>query len=197
MTNDHVKQLKEQGVFDTFKWMHQMSFKSGHPVNYHTLGWVRADESQPGHIHFDELQSDFGQGTIRQLEQLKASGRMNPEEADKKSGDLKKIIKIFSGPFKNINHALFGAAHEIARKQEVTSTSMDKIEDQAKQSGMSGAMNLPGHMQFTYKQLPEDAGYNIKDKKSVMPNSQSREAELQHRKLIKSLEFLNYLKGLI
>lgn len=192
MTNDHIKQLKDEGLWDTFKKMHAMSVRSGHPVRNHTLGWARIDESHPEHWHVDEIQSDLGQGTVRQIERAKEQGQMGSAEADKYTDHLKKMIKIFSGSFKNINHAIFGAVHQLGRQKGIKSTSMDKLEDQASQSGMRDKA-LPGHMQHTYKQLPEDHGYTEAPKKEVMPNTKAEEPTVNARKLIKSLEQLKDL----
>jgi hypothetical protein len=187
MTNDHVKQLKDQGLWDDFKELHDHSFRSGHPVKKHSIGWARVDESHDGHAHIDEIQSDFGQGTIRQLEATKQQGHDMPQD---KIDNYKKIMNIFKGPFKSINHMIMGGVHQALRQKGTTSTSMDTVEDQAKQSGMNTDRTLPGHMQHTYKQLPKELGYEDKPKKEAMPNTQSEENTVQYRKLVKSLEIL-------
>lgn len=220
MTGDHMRQIKEQGLFDMFKKMHKMSFSSGHPVDMHTLGWARVDHSQPDHWHIDEIQSDFGQNTIREIEKLKKKNEQEKKNdnpfgsipLDTAMDHLKKITKIFSGPFKSINHAIHAAVHHVARKEGITSTSMDKVEDQANQSGMDTRTKiqaqpntehedpnalfkpLPGHMLNTYKDQPEKDGYGIKPKKDVMPKTIAPEPEVQFRKLVKSHE---RLRGLI
>lgn len=205
MTDDHIRQLKEQNLFPTFKKMHESSHYSGHPVREHSLGWARIDDSQPGHWHIDEVQSDFGQGTIRQIESLEGEDPSQARQVEERFGmpmdaitdSLKKMIKIFSGPFKNVNHAIQAAVHQTARQNDITSTSVDKVEDQAVQSGMKnadgsrpwrpdGGRPLPGHMINTYKQIPEEMGYEEKPKKDVMPDSVSNETHVQHRKLTKS-----------
>lgn len=193
MTNDHIKKIKEEGLWDTFKKIHEMSHSSGHPVRYHTLGWARIDDSHPDHWHIDEIQSDIGQGTIRQIENAKSSGQMAPEEANKYTEAMKKMINIFSGPFKNINHAIFGAVHQAAREKGVKSTSMDKLEDQAKQSGMDTGVELPGHMKHTYDQMPKSYGYTEAPKKDVMPDTEAPESHVQVRKLTKSMVRLKQL----
>lgn len=207
MTNDHVRQLKEQGLFDTFKKMHSMSFSSGHPVDHHSLGWARVDDSHPDHWHIDEIQSDFGQNTIRQVEQMKRQqdeqGGRGRDPSHKPFGNvpletvidhLKKINKVFAGGFKNINHAIHAAVHAVGRKKGIKSTSMDKVEDQAEQSGMSSKRDLPGHMINTYQDQPAKDGYTIKPKKSAMPNTDASEEEVQYRKLVKSIQ---KLRGLV
>jgi hypothetical protein len=261
LTDSMAKELKDKGLWDTFRFIHNATQRSGHPVQEHSIGWSRIDHSHPDHYHIDEIQSDLGQGTIREIEKYKESGDMTPEDADKKSSDLKQIIKILSGKHKDINHAISSAVHEVGRKNDIKTTSYDMLNDQAEQSGMEteakvnpldvhkwyesdktdpdvtgeykhkaitawakkhGVENdreagaklitsqideaskkpsqefwessqiklpvpLPGHMISNYKDTPEKLGYKPADKKSVMPNSNSNESQVQLRKLVKSL----------
>ena len=83
-----------------FEEIHKMSASSYHPVRPHTLGWARLDLSQPEHAHIDEIQSDLGQGAIRQLERAAAEGSMNESDVKEKVNGIKRIIKICSGQFK-------------------------------------------------------------------------------------------------
>lgn len=217
ITNEQVKHLKDAGLYDTFRKVHDMSFRSGHPVEKHTLGWSRIDTSHPGHLHVDEVQSDLGQGTIRQILAAKEKGQMKADEADKYVKDLKEINKYLAGGHKTINHAILSAVHQTARERgvpsvkmsndqydenspktdkvpaqaNIASTSMDLINDQAKQSGQQtheGAKDLPVHMQQTYEEFPKAMGYQAKPKKEVMPETKAPEAEVNYRKLTKSLE---------
>lgn len=173
LTDNHIQALKDQGLYDTFREVHKMSFRSGHPVRKHSLGWARIDSSHDGHLHIDEIQSDLGQGTIRQIEQAKEKGQMSAEEANKYTDHLKKIIKVLSGQFKDINHAIAGAVHQNARlslpefKKELTegkqsdikSLSYDNVEDQATQSGLhtSKSVNTDLLTSFYNKDLSPDS----------------------------------------
>jgi hypothetical protein len=192
MTNDHIKQLKGQGLYEMFAKMFETSKASGHPVDHHSLGWARIDDSQPGHWHVDEIQSDFGQNTMRQLSQAEEQGA-DPTEIQKYKEGLKKIIKVFSGPFKSVNHAILAATHVVARNKDISSTSMDMPLDQARMSGMGTDRAFPGHFQHTYIQLPKDMKYGKKLKDEVMPQHESQETEVQYRKLVKSLKFMREL----
>ena len=146
LTNKHIEDLKAQGLWGTFKKLQEKNFRSGHPVKQHSLGWTRIDDSQPGHAHIDEVQSDLGQGSIRDIEQRQADGEMEPAQAAAEIGKVKQMIKVLSGSFKDINHAIAAAAHqtlreglhdpEVARVTPVQTTSYDNIEDQASQSGL-------------------------------------------------------------
>lgn len=41
LTSEHVKRLKDAGVWNTFRKFHDATMQSGHPVTPSTLGWVR------------------------------------------------------------------------------------------------------------------------------------------------------------
>ena len=257
MTNAHVNAIKEAGLWDVFSDVHKASYRSGHPVRKHSLGWARIDDHKPGHWHIDEIQSDLGQGSIRMVEVAKEKGQISPEKAEKYINGIKSLVKIFSGSFKNINHAIHAAVHQAGREKGITTTSMDDLYDQAKQSNMQahaivkeddlnhfydgntnedsyehGAMKkwaqlnnvlnnrdmgiekfkeqlpqgyshinmevpLPGFMNQTYKQIPEDYGYKPANKKEVMPETQSPEETVQFRKLVKSLKRIHELVTLL
>ena len=172
LTNKHVEDLKSQGLWPIFQKIHDSSYRSGHPVRKHSLGWARLDVSQPGHAHIDEIQSDLGQGSIRQIEQYAQNGRMDRAQANEYIDGIKKIIKTLSGQFKNINHAIGAAVHQTFRVHpdqlkgpdeetlgQVGSTSYDKLKDQAKQSGMKAEVNIsPDHLKGFYnKETNEDS----------------------------------------
>src|SRR5690606_26694512 len=107
LTNEHVQKLRDMGLWDTFRKIHNMSKRSGHPVDIHTLGWARIDDSHPDHWHIDEIQSDIGRGTIQAIESAARSGQMSEQDATKYKGELKTMIKVLAGQHKNINHAIF------------------------------------------------------------------------------------------
>lgn len=74
MTPEIKKKLKDALVWDDFQKLHEMSFRSGHPVTNKTLGWVRYSMDAGGNAHIDEIQSDLGQSTARQLERMEREG---------------------------------------------------------------------------------------------------------------------------
>jgi hypothetical protein len=194
LTNDHVKKLKDAGVYELFKELHHDSFRSGHPVRPHTLGWARIDDSQPGHYHIDEIQSDYGTGTIRKLERYRDEGKLNEEDFNKYKNGIESINNILKGDFKNINHAIAGAAHQVAREKGITSTSYDMPNDQSKQSGLSSKKSLPGHFINTYIQTPKAMNYEQDyPKEKAMPEHKSEYNTVQYRKLTKSLNMLKFL----
>ena len=194
ITNDHIKQMKDQGIYDVFKKMQDLSKRSGHPVRGHTLGWARVDQSAGDHWHIDEIQSDLSTGTIRYLEKQQKNGQMSEADATSMKNGVGKMMKIFKGPYKSINHAISGAVHQIARDKGVKSTSFDMPKDQAAQSHMNTNKKLPGHMMETYSQIPKGLKYEQDyPKKNVMPDHNSDYETVQFRKLTKSLAFVVYL----
>ena len=264
LTNKHIDDLNREGLLDVFKRVHAAGFASGHPVRKHSLGWARLDVSQPGHAHVDEVQSDLWQNSIHQIEKYAKSGQISRETANEHIGAIKKINKILSGQFKNINQAVTAAVHQVLRVhpkelkspdgedlQPIKTTSFDMPEDQAIQSGMTTKVNVtpkmvknfydgslrsdswehralngwaaqnkvldnpeigidkfkemhggkgayldvptPGFFKEKYQQLPESMGYKPVEKKTVMPDNQSPESQVQYRKLVKSLTKLQNL----
>jgi hypothetical protein len=256
LTNKHVQDMKDAGLWNVFQDIHKASYRSGHPVRKHSLGWARLDMSHSGHAHIDEIQSDLGQGSIRMVEKAVESGSIDRAKGDEYVNGIKGIVKMLSGQFKNINQVIAAAVHQTFREKEIKdhdgsqkdpikSTSYDKIDDQATQSGMTTKARVsdetlknfynnnlyteshdysavkhwvkknnvennpeigmekfkeqfpdlsttlevpvPGFFQETYKQMPESMGYKDMNKKEAMPDTEAPEAELQYRKLVKSL----------
>lgn len=89
MTPEIEKKLKDALVWDDFQKLHKMSYGSGHPVDEKTLGWVRYSMGPEGGAHIDEIQSDLGQHTARQLEHLEREGvtQRDVEEVRQHAGD--------------------------------------------------------------------------------------------------------------
>jgi hypothetical protein len=190
LTDDMAKQLNDQGLFESFNDIYDMSNRSGHPTRPHSLGWARIDASQPGHWHIDEIQSDFGQGTIGKIRDWQQRGQISSENAEKYIDHIKKIGKICSPGHKTINRAIFSTVHQLAREAGIKSTSMDLVKDQSVQSNMDQGKDYPVHMKDTYEELPPSVGYTEGNKKDVMPEHKSQWNGAQTRKLVKSLEAL-------
>ena len=81
LTNEHVKKLKEAGVYDKFRRMHDASFSSGHPVKHNTIGWVRYTGDRKNGYFIDEVQSDFGQSFAKQAAALAEEQGQDPAMA--------------------------------------------------------------------------------------------------------------------
>jgi hypothetical protein len=88
------------------------------------------------------------------------------------------------------------AVHGWAMKNEVHDTPELGRDTWKEQFGTNNAtldIPVPGFMQHTYKQLPEDVGYTDSPKKEAMPNTNAAEETVQFRKLTKSLSRLQLL----
>lgn len=82
LTNDHIRRMKEAGVYGTFREMYRASNNSGHPVGPGGIGWVRWT-GRPGEgIHIDEVQSDFGQSFVKQAKQQAREQGQDEAEAE-------------------------------------------------------------------------------------------------------------------
>ena len=97
-----IKELKNEGVWDTYQNMYDESHMSGHPVGENGIGWVRYTKGEDG-IHIDEVQSDFGQGfarDIKRAQEMAAQGNQAAKELVKKY-PTDTVDKINNIVFKN------------------------------------------------------------------------------------------------
>lgn len=175
-TQDHVNQMREAGVFDTFKNINSDSKQSGHPVRGHTLGWVRYnmhDGEVPGGIHVDEIQSDFGSHLVKQVkaqaQAAKESGQISHEQANQAIERAES--RYPHAHLQKINEILFGGKHpsEViheAFKQHMRDKghhdqhiSMFQAKPKSVISGQDTGKALPVHMQETYGDQPKKMGY--------------------------------------
>ena len=165
--------MKEQGVFKTFKDMHDASYSSGHPgAKGNGLGWARYTHKPDG-IHIDEIQSDFGQSFAKQaqnqLQAKVANGDMTQKEADEHAARFKqrwpddhydKIKNIvFNG--KHANEVIHEAFKQHLRDsgQDGKNIHMWTSKGKAPLSGMSENEENPVWMKSTYDQTPKKMGY--------------------------------------
>lgn len=187
VTSDHIRQMKQAGVYDAFKKLSQYSEDSGHPSDAgHTLGWVRyehhlnpADQekaplfpqdiqeraehdtvhSKPEAIHVDEIQSDMGPNLIAKL-------RENPERAKSLGVDPDHIEKVHKIVFGNHHpsEVLMEAFRQHHRDQGRADIPIHILDAKTK-APISGQdvddpkKPLPAHMQFTYTQMPKKMGF--------------------------------------
>src|SRR5690606_23419544 len=43
LTDEHIKQIKDKGLYPTFRKIFESSKYSSHPIRPHTIGWARID----------------------------------------------------------------------------------------------------------------------------------------------------------
>lgn len=66
LTNDHIQQMKDAGVYDTYrKWLGETG---GHPIGPHSVGWIRYTGDHDNGLFVDEVQTDLGRSPGDQLE---------------------------------------------------------------------------------------------------------------------------------
>ena len=115
ITPEIKAELKNAGVLDDFRKLYNISKKSGHPVGPDTLGWVRYTNGTDG-VHIDEIQSDFGQHLVKQIEDTEKENKVDlglkPENIEKVNQILFKgmhpshlIHEAFSQALRNKGHA--------------------------------------------------------------------------------------------
>lgn len=122
LSTDQVRKLKEAGVYETFRRMHEASNRSGHPVGLAGLGWVRWTGDEKG-VHIDEVQSDLGQSFVKQAAAQAAAQGQDAEEAAKRAEKdypeehYQKIRDIVFGG-KHPSEVLQEAFHEWLRQEK-------------------------------------------------------------------------------
>lgn len=194
ITKDHIKKMKDAGVFDTFKKFHKSSFTPSHPTIPKTgVGWVRYTSDHDG-TFIDEIQSDFGQNHPKiQIAKARRAGysterldALKKELEEKYPSDhLEKIHDIlFGGKDPNqVIHESFlqhlrdkansGSIHKIGTPVQIWSP-----ESKAKISLAHSIENegIPAHMMRTYEQQPISMGY--KDSHYGQLATQNRETNM-------------------
>jgi len=164
MTKDHIKKMKDAGVFDTFNKLHNISFSSGHPVRKQTVGWVRYTGGPEG-IQVDEVQSDLGSQLGKQARlQAQAQGQ-NPDEAEAEVNHqlppehLKTIQNIlFAG--KHPSEVLHESFRQHLRDKGLANAPLHVHDVQTKMplAQQESKKEAPAHMKFGYSQFPEKMG---------------------------------------
>lgn len=197
LTDDHVRKMKQAGVYNTFLSMMEVSEQSSHPVQPGaTLGWVRwtgtpmlpviaktpapagdwaqKHQAKAG-IHVDEIQSDFGQNWIKMARAQAEEAGEDADEAERQAAakwpeDHQKAISgiLFGG--RHPNEVIGEAFMEHCRSQgwHETPIHIHDVSTKAPLSGMEETKKLPGHMQFTYRDLPKKLGMKA-DKYGKLP----------------------------
>jgi len=174
ITNDHVQQMKDAGIYGTFNNVIKTSKHSGHPAESGTIGWVRSTEGSDGH-HIDEIQSDFAsdlETTLRrQIKAAKEAGTLDDAgaaDALKKGKDkyptehLQQIRKILfgSGKAETMLHEAFHQYHREHNSEEIgKKIHMNSADIKSKLAGMSDDRQKPAWMQRIYEQTPKKLGY--------------------------------------
>lgn len=182
-TKDKMDQLREAGVYDTFKKLFDASHHGGHPVGPHTVGWIRYTGNPCDGIYIDEIQSDFAQkfskvidaqGKEHAEKEAKERGLSGPEAERYISARRKEINERGAQEFPDdhhfkINKILFGDApaqeHILeAFRQHLRDTGkhnakiqMPGVKTKMMNNGQDISRPPPKHMVLTYEKIPQDS----------------------------------------
>ena len=165
LTNDHIKQMKDSGVYKTFKKLNEVSEESAHPVTPSTIGWVRFTGNKKGGYQIDEVQSDFGSEIHSVAAAQAQDAGHSPEDAaadmerQYPKAHLDKIKQIvFNG--KHPSEVLHEAFHQHLRNRDVHGApiAVHHVKTKMPLAGQDTDKPAPAHMQVGYKQIPEKMG---------------------------------------
>jgi hypothetical protein len=115
VSTDHIKKMHEAGVLDSF-WKRQ-KISETHPINTHTVGWVRYTGRlpipayhDPGSIFIDEIQSDHAVPYVKQIES--ETRREYPDDPAAVAYAVDRAQKHLPLEHqKKINEIIFGSVH--------------------------------------------------------------------------------------
>jgi hypothetical protein len=169
ITDDHVKKLKDAGLWDDFQQMSE-KLPELHPQTPLSLGWVRftnhkedVHNQKVGNVFVDEFQSDL----LKPLRKL-------PPEKQKKMSDI-----LFNGG--HPSDLLHEAFQEYGRQQGWTGIKyrMHSVDSKKKISLEDHNGEVPVHFKVTYEEMPkkmhaDPAKYGEKDFSESETHSQIR-----------------------
>jgi hypothetical protein len=201
VTSDHVRQMKEAGVYNTYRKMNQKSMSSSHPATQTTVGWVRYTGHPKHGIFIDEVQSDFGQSFLRQylhqVEQRRARGEnvgdaeINDFAREYPDDHFNMINKIVFGG-KHSNEALHEAFQQYLRDRGHSNSrvSIHSVESKAKISLGRPEDTAPGHFQVTYRDVPQKRLGWDPSKYGTMPtqNNQKMQGQATWEGMVRKFE---------
>lgn len=137
---------KDPEAFDVFAKINEAAQRSGHPTNANTIGWVRADFTDPKRPMIDELQSDFGSAA---RDYLKEHGG---ETGEQKAKHLDKIINIQ----KNWREVMLNAVKKIAKDNGADALFTHSPESK---SAHTGASKVHSVYKDSYEKIPRQLGF--------------------------------------
>lgn len=143
-SNKSIEPLKnDPELYDTFKKIQNVSKRSGHPTNNHTIAWARVDTSNPKHWFIDEVQSDFGKTVTRYLKE---------NNAEDKARHVQKI----SDYHKNWREVLTNHIIKEAKKHNIEKISTHSPESKAAHTGSYSVHTV---YKDSYQKIPRKMGF--------------------------------------
>lgn len=192
VSNEQVKQMKEAGVFGTFRKL-QAYIGGHHPITPATVGWVRfSGDPETGSVHVDEVQSDHRQ-TMADMARAHHLQYNNRDEAGAQRAWEEKNEQYPHAHQKKISEIIFGKAqphevlleafHEYLRGKGMPATMIHfpGLHFRGALSGLDGfprgwskenpehkppvTGKPPVHYVETYEKMPKRMGYNLEGAK--------------------------------
>lgn len=176
-----VAYKSDPNMLGLYKMIQKAGYRSGHPVNPQSIGWSRVDTSNPDHWFIDEVQSDYGSGLSRELDQLQKTGRS--EELENHGIDpaqakptLNKLVDIIQG----WDRALVNNIIETAKKHGVKKISMHSGESKTLVNKGKQA-EVTNKYDKLYNKMPQEMGFK-EDLYDNVPSG-SKETPLKGQKV--------------
>jgi hypothetical protein len=155
-------ELKRQGLYGGFQKLLDMSKNSGHPVGDKTIGWVRYSHAHKPHETFiDEIQSDLGQSTVRQLRDMARDNPNKEQELGDLSNDIEKIHHIVwqnRHPSDVLHHAFLQSMRD-AGLTDRHNVAIWHTDSKSRIALDDPDLDPPVHMKETYLHHPKKLGY--------------------------------------
>ncbi len=159
LTDNHLKQLHENGSYPTYRWLNMSSQNSGHPATDHTVGWARYTGNSDG-VHIDEIQSDFNHHTDRQISEEMGGHPQLKEQVPMRLQHMHDIRStVFGG--RDSHQVLHEALHQWLRDKghDGLKIHMNSPELKSKINGFDANREPPVHIKDTYGKGPSKLGY--------------------------------------
>lgn len=185
-SQDQLRELSKAGLLTSYHEYLNHSARY-HPHNItNGLGWVRYTKGKDGHIHIDEIQSDFND--------VGAHASYVKGRHDEEPGDWKKMYKKLWGG-KNPTDVLHEAFHQHLRDQgrigkEVHIWDIDAKHKNEELMGLDADKPAPHHAVNTYRNFPEKMGYEPAEYGSIstQKNTQYAGQKTHKIKMYKSVD---------
>lgn len=137
---------KDPEAYEVFQKINEAAQRSGHPTNFNSIAWVRADFNDPKHPMIDELQSDFGSAARDYL------AEHGGEKGSEKAKHLDKILEIQKG----WRETLLNAVTKLAKKHGADQISTHSPESKAAHTGASKVHSV---YKDSYEKIPRQMGF--------------------------------------
>jgi hypothetical protein len=179
-TPDSLKEIDaDPALKNVFDRITETSKRSGHPVNFNTIGWARVDTSDPKTWVVDEMQSDLENKGIRpQLEAAEAAGQKVDAE---KLAALDKINDMHGDWRANLFTAVINHAKKHGVERIITHSPESK-------ANFLGEKNVHTVYKESYRKAPKQLGFTPQPGNTLPVPSKMTSAFLNREETSKTAE---------